>query len=90
MEQNEQVCPKNYLGLSIFSLICCCPPLGIPAVVYASRVRGLFNKGDYLGAQRNSEKAKSWLTAAIVVGFILNFISFFIQIAAESSNPYYY
>ena len=90
MEQNQQVCPKNYLGLSIFSLICCCPPFGIPAVIYASRVKGLFNKGDYDGAKRNSEKAKGWLTAAIVVGFIANIISVIIQIAAESSNPYYY
>tara|TARA_B100000963_G_C22032962_1_gene412058 strand:- start:18 stop:290 length:273 start_codon:yes stop_codon:yes gene_type:complete len=90
MEQNQQVCPENYLGLSIFSMICCCMPLGIPAIIYSSRVKGLFNKGDYIGAQRCSKKARDFSMAAIAIGVLLTFLNIILQIAAESSNPYYY
>src|SRR5690606_24090748 len=53
--------PKSYLLESILTTIFCCWPLGIPAIVYASRVEKKFYAGDYVGAERDSANAKKWM-----------------------------
>ena len=35
--------PPDYLGLSIFSLLCCCWPLGIAALVNSLQVRSFYH-----------------------------------------------
>lgn len=62
--------PQNYLVLAILSLICCCMPLGIVAVVYAAQVNSKWDGGDYYGAQRASQRAQLWVILAIVFGVI--------------------
>jgi len=63
--------PNNYLVLSILSTIFCCWPLGIPAIIYASKVNTKFAEGDYKGAQIASNKAKSWTIWSAVVAFVI-------------------
>jgi len=53
--------PRTYLIESILTTIFCCLPLGIPSIIYASRVEGKFYRGDYAGAEADSAKAKKWL-----------------------------
>jgi Interferon-induced transmembrane protein len=63
--------PNNYLVLSILSTIFCCWPLGIPAIVYASKVNTKFEEGDYEGAQEASKKAKTWIIWSVLAAFVI-------------------
>lgn len=71
--QPTQVIP-NYLAQSIFVTLCCCLPLGIPAIVFASQVNGKVQSGDIPGAIESSNKAKMWFWIAFGVGIVTNLI----------------
>lgn len=64
----------NYLWQSIVVTIACCLPLGIPAIVYATRVNTLLLQGDEPGAARASEKAKLWCWIAAGSGVLFGLI----------------
>jgi Interferon-induced transmembrane protein/zinc-ribbon domain len=63
----------TYLAPAILTTLCCgCPPFGIVAIVYASRVDGKLAAGDVEGAKQASRSAKMWcwITFGIsVLGF---------------------
>ncbi|QBQ42642.1 CD225/dispanin family protein [Sphingobacterium psychroaquaticum] len=71
--------PKTYLVESILTTIFCCWPLGIPSIVYATRVEKKFYAGDIIGAQQDSDNAKKWLwinVGACIALWILYFLIF--------------
>lgn len=67
-EKPEQ--PKTYLTEAILATICCCWPLGIPAIVHAARVEGKYNRGDYEGAEESSRQAKQYMQYSFWSGLI--------------------
>lgn len=71
--------PKNYLIEAIISTICCCIPLGIASIVYASKVDRLAATGDYRGATEAAAKAKQYAILAVIFGIIGTAISLAIQ-----------
>lgn len=62
--------PQNYLVWAILVTILCCLPFGIVSIVYASKVDGLYNSGDYIGAQNASNSAKKWAIWSAVLGLV--------------------
>ena len=62
--------PNNHLAWAILSTIFCCLPLGIVSIVYASKVDGLYNAGDYVGAYNAANKAQNYALWGTVIGFI--------------------
>ena len=44
----------------------CCMPAGIVSIVYASRVSGLYHKGDFVGAKRASDRAAYWALGSAI------------------------
>jgi len=58
---------NNLVGAIIVTLFF--PPFGIPAIVYASQVNGKYSGGDYSGARKAAQKAKTWIR--ISVGAVL-------------------
>lgn len=72
----------NYLVQSILTTLCCCLPLGIPAIVFASQVNSKMATGDFTGAAESSRKAKMWCWIAFGLGILTNLIVFGLQIAA--------
>lgn len=50
----------NYLVQAILCTVCCCMPLGIPAVVHASQVNAWLSGGNIDKAKEMSQKAKKW------------------------------
>jgi hypothetical protein len=60
----------NYLWQSIAVTLCCCPPLGIPAIVHASRVNSHLAIGDITSAKDASGKARTWTLLSVGVGLI--------------------
>lgn len=58
----------NYLVQSILSTLCCCLPLGIVAIVFASQVNTKIAAGDIAGAMDSSKKAKMWCWISFGLG----------------------
>ncbi len=62
--------PPSYLGWSIASIVCCCLIFGVIAVIYSAKVTPLYERGDYEGAQKASERAELWLIIAFTAGLV--------------------
>ncbi|NWK56790.1 CD225/dispanin family protein [Verrucomicrobiaceae bacterium N1E253] len=60
----------TYLWQSIVVTLMCCLPLGIVAIVYASKVDSLKYAGDMMGARHASETAGKWCAIAFGVGVL--------------------
>jgi hypothetical protein len=60
----------NYLWPSIAATLCCCAPLGIPAIIYASRVDAFMTSGERAAAEEASNKAKMFALAALGVAIL--------------------
>jgi predicted secreted protein len=79
---SNSVQPKNYMVESILVTLFCCLPLGIVAIVNASKVDGAFRSGDIAGAQHASDEAKKWMkygliSGAVVIGLYVLFLVVF-------------
>jgi len=66
--------PKNYLVESILVTMCCCQPLGIVGIVFASQVNSKYASGDYEGAIQASKEAKKWITWGFAIGLVFTFL----------------
>jgi hypothetical protein len=60
--------PPTYLWQAIVVTLFCCMPLGIPAIVFASKVDGLHARGDVQGSLDASRKAKMWCWWSFGIG----------------------
>lgn len=67
--RDEREPVPTYLWQAIVVTILCCLPLGIPAIVHATRVNSLLVQGDRNGAWEAANKAKTWCWIAFGVGF---------------------
>lgn len=76
MEIQKPPHPPNHLAMAIITLVLCCQITGIVSVVYASQVNSKYAVGDYDGAMRASENAKTWWIIGLVAGSII-YIGFF-------------
>lgn len=70
--EERPVMPQTYMLWSILSLICCCLPAGIVAVIMSARVSSKYYEGDYEGAQRASRNAEIWIIVSFVLGVLVN------------------
>jgi hypothetical protein len=76
----------NYLVFAILVTILCCPPAGIPAIVYAAQVNGKLQAGDIAGAQLASKNAKMWCIISAGVGLAVGVLwGILVAIGALSS-----
>src|SRR4051812_49991486 len=78
--------PQNYLVFAILTTVCCCLPLGIPAIVFASQVNSKLAAGDLAGAMDSSRKAKMWCWIALGCGIVLEiFVGIFYGVAIAAA-----
>jgi hypothetical protein len=59
-------------------------PIGIPALVYSSRVNGKVLEGDVEGALRASRNARRWCQAS--VAFVVALVAFALLITYTAAN----
>lgn len=69
-QPEKQISGTPYLIFSILVTLCCCLPLGIVSIVYASKINSLQNAGDYEGAKAAAKKAKIFMIVGAVGGLI--------------------
>ena len=69
----------NYLWQSIVVTLCCCLPLGIPAIVFAAQVTSKQAAGDIAGAMKASSTARMWCWIALGAGLVTNLIFVILQ-----------
>nr|XP_056702363.1 proline-rich transmembrane protein 1-like [Euleptes europaea] len=60
----------DYLVYSIFTMLCCCLPLGIAALVYSIQTRDANRIGDGVAAQQSSRMARIFSHSALGVGLV--------------------
>ncbi|XP_067252878.1 synapse differentiation-inducing gene protein 1-like isoform X1 [Chanodichthys erythropterus] len=71
----------DYLCYSIFTMLCCCLPLGIAALVFSCSTRNANYSGQQALAEKNSKMARILNHLAVAVGitiFVLLIISQFV------------
>jgi hypothetical protein len=68
MSQNTTI--PNNMVLAILSTLFCCLPIGIVAIIQASKVNGFLAQGNFAEAQTASDKAKKFSMIAAIVGII--------------------
>jgi hypothetical protein len=59
---------KTYLVPAILATLFCCTPLGIVAIVYASKVSAKRESGDMQGAIAASQEARKWCWISFGLG----------------------
>ncbi|MDQ3940338.1 MAG: CD225/dispanin family protein, partial [Actinomycetota bacterium] len=74
---------RSYLVPSIFATLCCCLPTGVVALVYAVQVNGKLARGDFVGATRASNNARTWCLISFVLGISLFAVSQFTNLGNE-------
>lgn len=79
-----------YLILAIISTICCCPPFGIVAIVFAAKINSATYAGNNEEARRAARNAKIWIIVAFVVGLLVELFSMAFGVIGSISEFYYY
>jgi len=74
--------PNNYLVWSIMTTVCCCIPLGIPAIVNAAKVDSAWKRGDVAAAAHHSAQAKKFSIIGAVVGGVVSVLGIAVQVFA--------
>ncbi|KAJ8287617.1 hypothetical protein COCON_G00002760 [Conger conger] len=70
--QTPLVHPKpDYLGYSIFTMLCCCLPLGLAALIYSIKTRDANNQGLQQKADGSSRTARNLNHAALGIGIAI-------------------
>ena len=87
-QQFGAVPPKvpDYLAWSVLVTLCCCPPLGIAAIIFSVMANSAKNHGEYQSAIDHAGKAKICLWISFVIGVI--WMTFYvISIIAHTHIP---
>ena len=64
-------CPPTYLVWSIVVTVLCCNLLGIGAIIYSTQVTTRYNRGDYEGAAKASNRAQAWIIITVVAALVM-------------------
>ncbi|XP_062996318.1 transmembrane protein 91 [Elgaria multicarinata webbii] len=77
--------PQDYLGLAVFSMLCCFWPLGIAAFYLSQKTNKASAKGDYPGAWTASRQTFALAVLSIILG-ICTYIGAVVALIAYLSN----
>lgn len=78
--------PKNWLIEPILSTLFCCLPLGIAAIVFAAQVDSKYASGDYAGASKAANTAKTLTLVSVVLGLSGTVVYIGLMILGAAAN----
>ena len=78
--------PRDYIVLSLLSLIYCNVCFGLPAFIFSVKSRDFKHNGKNVEAERTGLLAKRFSIAAIACGAVLILIIFILQVISVSSK----
>jgi len=78
--------PPTYLWQAIVVTLFCCMPLGIPAIVFASKVEALHARGNLQGSLDASRKAKMWCMWSFGIGIAFIAIYFLLVVVGATAS----
>lgn len=87
------IMPSNNLVWAILCTVLCCLPIGIYAIIQATKVESLWIQGNHQGAIEAANNAKKWSIIGAIAGFaalIIYLILVFVGALLESSSSYDY
>ena len=70
---------------AVLSTLCCCLPLGIVAIIKASKVNTLYYSGQYEEAVLMADSARKWSIWALVAGVVLSIVNTMLQLFLSGS-----
>ncbi|KAJ7304115.1 hypothetical protein JRQ81_011640 [Phrynocephalus forsythii] len=78
----------DYMAYSIFTMLCCCLPLGVAALVYSIQTQESNRIGNSAAARRTSRTARILAHTALGLGltFLILYIIFFVITYAQVSK----
>jgi hypothetical protein len=81
--------PENNLIWAILCTVLCCLPLGIVAIIKASKVKELWALGDHAGAEKAAADAKKYSIWGAIIAIALMIIYFiFIAIIGIGASAF--
>ena len=80
--------PDSHMLFAILSTLFCCLPVGVYAIILASKVDGLYLMGEYEEARMKADDAKKWSIIGMVCSIIGWLIYFIIIVAGVAVSAY--
>ena len=88
--QTMQTRPRDYLGLAIFSCLCCCWVSGLVAIMFSVRSRNAYGAGIYEDASKAGKCSLGWSLASIICGIVIIVIVILVNRLTYKEYYYYY
>lgn len=86
MEEPYVPKPDSHLALAIITTILCCLPLGVVAILKASKVDTLYVAKQYEAAKQASDDAKKWSLIGMGVSAVVTIIYILILVLGAAAG----
>ena len=80
--------PDNYLVWAILTTVLCCFVVGIPSIIYSTKVDSLWAAGQYAEARAASEKAKQFAIYSAIAAVVCWVLYFVLVVAGSMGGGY--
>ena len=87
-EPSRPIKPDSHMFLAILSTLFCCFPLGMYAIILASKVDGLYLMGEYEEARMKANDAEEWAAIGMVCAIIGWLIYVILIVAGVAASAY--